>query len=63
VIGIAEACVPDPDTILRDLLAGAIDDCEERVGRHVDPGPAFDTVGWAAACQLTGTIRDEASPR
>jgi hypothetical protein len=28
VDGIARACVPDPDTILRDLLAGAIQDCE-----------------------------------
>jgi hypothetical protein len=25
--GIARACVPDPDAILRDLLIGAIEDC------------------------------------
>jgi hypothetical protein len=28
VDGIARACVTDPDTMLRDLLAGAIDDCQ-----------------------------------
>jgi hypothetical protein len=28
VVGIAQACVPDPDVILRDLLAGAIEDCQ-----------------------------------
>lgn len=27
VRGIAQACVPDPDPLLRDLLADAIDDC------------------------------------
>jgi len=27
VVGIAEACVPDPDSMLYDLLVGAIDDC------------------------------------
>lgn len=27
VVGIAQACVPDPDTMLHDLLAGAIGDC------------------------------------
>jgi hypothetical protein len=28
VQGIARACIPDPDAILRDLLVGAIDDCK-----------------------------------
>jgi hypothetical protein len=27
VVGIADACIPDPDGMLRDLLAGAIADC------------------------------------
>lgn len=27
VQGIAHACVPDPDSLLRDLLVGAIEDC------------------------------------
>jgi hypothetical protein len=43
--GIAQACVPDPDAILRDLLAGAIDDCvalvrtDQRVERSTPPIP------------------------
>jgi hypothetical protein len=28
VDGIAKACIPDPDTLLRELLAGAIGDCQ-----------------------------------
>ena len=35
VVGIAQACVPDPDAMLHDLLAAAIGDCAARV-RH-DP--------------------------
>jgi hypothetical protein len=35
VVGIAEACISDPDTLLRDLLAGAIDDCT----RWAEPRP------------------------
>ncbi|CAN5528171.1 hypothetical protein BH10ACT4_BH10ACT4_01150 [soil metagenome] len=31
IVGIADACVPDPDARLRDLLAGAIADCAETV--------------------------------
>ena len=27
VVGIAHACIPDPDATLRDLLVGAIEDC------------------------------------
>jgi hypothetical protein len=27
VVGIVQACIPDPDKMLRDLLAAAIDDC------------------------------------
>lgn len=27
VVGIVQACIPDPDTLLRDLLTGAIEDC------------------------------------
>ncbi len=35
IIGIAQACIPDPDKMLHDLLIGAIDDC--RAGtRHDD---------------------------
>ena len=31
VVGIAEACVPDPDLMLHDLLAAAIEDCAARI--------------------------------
>jgi hypothetical protein len=31
VVGIAEACVPDPDAMLHDLLAAAIGDCAARI--------------------------------
>ena len=27
VVGIAHACIPDPDAMLRDLLVGGIGDC------------------------------------
>jgi hypothetical protein len=37
VIGIAQACVPDPDAMLHDLLAGAIADCAALVRRDSDP--------------------------
>ena len=30
VVGIAEACIPDPDAMLHDLLTAAIGDCEAR---------------------------------
>jgi hypothetical protein len=36
--GIAEACVPDPDGMLRDLLVGAIDTC----AAWTRPGPGLD---------------------
>lgn len=55
VEGIAQACVPDPDAILHDLLAGAVDDCAALLRGAVDPGPRLDEHSWAAACRLTGT--------
>ena len=54
VVGIAQACVRDPDRALRDLLAGAIDDCAAWIGRPADDGPAFDRQAWTEACRLTG---------
>jgi hypothetical protein len=30
VVGIADACIPDPDRLLRELLVAAIDDCAVR---------------------------------
>jgi hypothetical protein len=55
VVGIAHACVPDPDTILRDLLAGTIDDVARRLGR--------DTDGVVAPGTGTATEAASASPR
>jgi len=37
IAGIALACVPDPDEILRDLLIGAVQDCAVWCGRGADP--------------------------
>ncbi len=34
VVGIVQACVPDPDALLRDLLAGAIADCAALIGER-----------------------------
>jgi hypothetical protein len=50
--GIAQACIPQPDALLRELLVGAI-------GVFPKAGPTdghagFDTPEWARACQLTG---------
>ena len=56
VVGIAQASVHDPDAVLRDLLAGAIGDCEASIGRRTDPAPAFEGEPWADACRLTGTV-------
>jgi hypothetical protein len=39
VFGVAEACIPDPDTMLYDLLVGAIGDCAAQVRREPDPIP------------------------
>jgi hypothetical protein len=39
VFGVAEACIPDPDTMLYDLLVGAIGDCAAYVRRGPDPNP------------------------
>jgi hypothetical protein len=52
--GIAQACVPDPDAMLRDLLVQAIDECVAWAGRDPNRGAAFDTASWASACRLTG---------
>lgn len=70
VRGIAQACVPDPDPLLRDLLADAIDDCwsllrpaagtatgtvTEPATEAAEPVPAaVDPARWADACRLTG---------
>jgi hypothetical protein len=54
VEGIAQACVPDPDGLLRDLLVQAIAECAAWVRREPDRGAAFDSALWESACRLTG---------
>jgi hypothetical protein len=56
--GIAWACEPDIDGSLRELLRSTIDDCTKLIRREAsaEAGPA-DADRWAAACQLTGTVR------
>jgi hypothetical protein len=51
VSGIAEACVPDPDALLVELLRTTIDECRARFG-----GPSTEAVPadkWQEACSLT----------
>jgi hypothetical protein len=59
VVGIAQACISDPDARLRLLLSSAIDDCTEVIGRSRVGAPAesVDADTWAAACRLTGVGR------
>lgn len=37
VVGIVQACIPDPDALLGDLLAGAIEDCVRLIRGTADP--------------------------
>lgn len=48
VRGIAQACVTDPDSLLRELLAETITDC----ARLIDYETAFDPSRWDDACRL-----------
>jgi len=54
VEGIAQACVPERDAMLRDLLRSVIDDCSATIARADAPLTAFDSTEWAAACRITG---------
>jgi len=49
VEGIARACVPEPDQILRDLLVGAVEDCAAWVRRGTDPMAGVSATAWAPA--------------
>ncbi len=59
VEGIARACVPDTDGLLRELLATAITDCRALVGPPAADGTrpsgrsAGESRSWVAACELT----------
>jgi hypothetical protein len=54
VEGIAQACVPDPDQMLRDLLVHAIGVCAAYVPGDPEPGAMLDADRWVAACLRTG---------
>lgn len=55
VLGIAQACVPDRDAVLHDLLATAVADFPAWAGRGARPRPAApDPARWAEACRLSG---------
>jgi hypothetical protein len=54
VQGIAQACVPDPDGMLRGLLLQAINECAAWTGHDPDRDAGFDTAGWVSACQRIG---------
>jgi hypothetical protein len=58
VVGIAQACVRDPDTALRDLLAATIADVEAWTRHDAPDSTVFATPEWEAACQLTGAVPD-----
>jgi hypothetical protein len=53
VQGIAEACIPDPDAMLRDLLVQAIGECAAWAGGDPNRGAGFDSALWVTACQRT----------
>lgn len=57
VDGIARACVPDPDGMLRDLLVEAIGECRAWVHRDADSATRVDAEAWGDACRLSGRAR------
>ena len=54
VEGIAQACVPQPDAMLRALLIDAIGVSATWACRDAGRGTPCDSAAWAAACSLTG---------
>jgi hypothetical protein len=52
--GIAQACIPDPDGMLRTMLVQAIDACAAWAHRDPDRDAGLDPAVWAAACRRTG---------
>jgi hypothetical protein len=53
--GIAQACVPDPDQMLRALLVRAIENCASFTPD--DSGRSgFDPAEWTSACQRVGAL-------
>jgi hypothetical protein len=54
VLAVADACVPDPDLLLHDMLAGAITDVTRILGR-AQSQTDVESDAWADACRLTRT--------
>ncbi|CAN5894203.1 hypothetical protein BH20ACT6_BH20ACT6_02410 [soil metagenome] len=52
VRGIADACIPDPDALMHQLLRDVVEDCEQ--WRAVEERPRIAPDRWVEACQLTG---------
>jgi hypothetical protein len=46
--GIAQACIPQPDEMLRDLLIGAVGECAAHADRDVGSGATRAAAGWPA---------------
>jgi hypothetical protein len=57
VVGIARACVPDPDQRLRDVLLEAINECRAWVDPDLDYPATVDKTKWSNVCVLTGSAR------
>ena len=55
VEGIALACIPEPDAMLRVLLIDAIGACATWARRDAGRDTPSESAAWAAACSLTGT--------
>jgi hypothetical protein len=61
--GIAQACVPDPDGMLYDLLVQAIHAFDASSRRFPGPDATLDPAVGAAACQRTGASGVAAATR
>src|SRR5262249_4617348 len=56
VCGIAQACVTDPDRVLRELLAATLADCRPRARDDDQPETTWSPSAANAASTLSGQI-------
>jgi hypothetical protein len=63
VQGIAQACAPDPDGMLRILLVQAIDACAAWAQQDPDRDAGLDPAVWAAACRSNERLFLHAAPQ
>jgi hypothetical protein len=63
VQGIAQACAPDPDGMLRILLVQAIDACAVWAQQDPDRDAGLDPAVWAAACRSNERLFLHAAPQ